>query len=118
MGKKKFEDMTTPEKRASFKKHFRVYLIMSVFFVCLNLFQSGGLGWAFWPILGWGLAVAMQGLSIYGPLKDDDELPAGELGEGYPPTRFPASEGQDDPLELKELERQPQRPTYREDDLV
>ena len=76
--KKKFDEMTLPEKKREFKRHLRTYLTMSVFFVTLNAFTGFGprgiyTAWFIWPVLGWGIGVALQGLSLYGPLADDED---------------------------------------------
>lgn len=77
--KQKFK--TPSEKKQDFIKHFRVYLAMCIFFVLLNLFTSSGTFWAIWPILGWGIGVTIEGLSVYGPLRDrEDEYPEDDEG--------------------------------------
>ncbi|MBD0276577.1 MAG: 2TM domain-containing protein [Flavisolibacter sp.] len=47
------------EARASFKRHFSIYLIISLFFWALWFFTGGreysygGIPWPVWPMLGW-----------------------------------------------------------------
>ena len=112
--KVRYEEKTLREKKIDFKRHFRTYLVMSVFFILLDSISPGG-SWAIWPILGWGIGVAMQALSLYGPLKDPEDIHPGN----------PTTEEQDfsgplpdlrekDSMELKELETRP----YRDEDLV
>ena len=72
--KPKYEEKTLREKQIDFKRHLRTYLVMSVFFIALNMMGHGRITWAVWPILGWGIGVAMQALSLYGPLKDPDDV--------------------------------------------
>lgn len=70
---------TPAEKKKRFLRHLRVYLVMSIFFVILNLLTSD-VFWAIFPILGWGLGVALEGFSVYGPLRDrDDEYESDEF---------------------------------------
>ncbi|MEM6396147.1 MAG: 2TM domain-containing protein [Bacteroidota bacterium] len=109
--KKKWEDMNLSERRASFIGHFRVYLVMSVFFFVLNLVSGADNWWFYWPMLGWGIGVAIQGLSVYGPLADkEDDLKYDDYGQ----RQLNASPDYvEDELELKELDKR-----YREDDLV
>ena len=104
---KKYDDKSLAEKKVDFKRHLRTYLVMSLFFLVLNIATGGGIWW-FWPVLGWGIGVVMQGLSLYGPLKDPDHV-------------HPKEEERLEPLpdlreerERVELEAKP----YRDEDLV
>ncbi|MEM8584212.1 MAG: 2TM domain-containing protein [Bacteroidota bacterium] len=110
--KKKWGEMTQAERKMSFNQHFRVYLVMSIFFFLVNVLGGSDNWWFYWPVLGWGIAVAMQALSIYGPFADTED--ANTIYEDYghrqlngPPTAI--EEG----LELKELDKR-----YKDDDLV
>lgn len=67
------KDRSPAEKKRDFIKHLRVYLAMSIFFVVLNVMTSSGNFWAIWPIMGWGIGVVMEGLSVYGPLRDRED---------------------------------------------
>jgi hypothetical protein len=118
--KRKYEEKTLREKKIDFKRHFRTYLVMSVFFIALNTFGRSGTFWAIWPILGWGIGVAMQGLSLYGPLADPDDIhPDDEEFAGPLPDitdeEVRRRREERDRMELKEL--QDNRP-YRDEDLV
>lgn len=117
--KHKYEEKTLREKKIDFKRHLRTYLVMSLFFIALNAFGNSYQFWAIWPILGWGIGVAMQGLSLYGPLADPEDIHPVE-GEFSGP--LPEITDEDvrrrrerDRMELKELEDN--RP-YRDEDLV
>lgn len=77
MGRKHESQKTVAEKKADFRSHLRTYLVMSVFFVLLNYFGGSRHFWAIWPIMGWGIGVALQGLSLYGPLADKHNPNAG-----------------------------------------
>ncbi len=68
----KYEEKTLREKQIDFKRHLRAYLVVSLFLAALNA-GTGGIVWAIWPILGWGCAVAIQGMGIYGPLKTHED---------------------------------------------
>lgn len=68
-GKKRYryqwqeEKQPTPEnRRRSFYAHLGSYLIMGVFFVLVNLLTNPGHLWFYWPLLGWGIGVAFDGL--------------------------------------------------------
>lgn len=108
--KVKYEEKTLAEKQVDFKRHLRTYLVMSAFFVLLNLFTEG-VFWAIWPIMGWGIGVAMQGLSLYGPLRDPDETHPTERERLEP---LPDLDERPRQLDLRELDAKP----YNEDDLV
>ena len=111
--KNRYEEKTLAEKQLDFKRHLRTYLVMSAFFVILNSL-TGGAFWAIWPILGWGIGVTMQGLSLYGPLRDPDEAHPGE-GERLEPL----PDLRDRPTERVELkELQTNAKPYNDDDLV
>ena len=65
--KKAYEEKTLQEKQLDFKRHLRTYLAMSAFFFVLNMVTAPGAWWFYWPILGWGIGVVLQGMSLYGP---------------------------------------------------
>lgn len=121
--KRKYEEKTLREKKLDFRRHFRTYLVMSVFFVALNIFGNSHNFWAIWPILGWGIGVAMQGLSLYGPLADpEDAHPEGqsrsednEFSGPLPDITDEEVRRRKDEMELRELEA---RRPYRDEDLV
>jgi hypothetical protein len=112
---RKYEEKTLREKQIDFRRHLRTYLVMSAFFVALNVITIGSIGWAIWPILGWGIGVAMQALSLYGPLADpEDAHPTEEERRNTAPPRHREAEPEER-MELRELET---RRPYRDEDLV
>lgn len=119
--KPKYEEKTFREKKLDFKRHFRTYLVMSLFFVGLNLFGGSHNFWAIWPILGWGIGVAMQGLSLYGPLADPEDAHPNDQGRDaefsgpLPDISEEEVRRRKDDMELRELET---RRPYRDEDLV
>ena len=57
------------EAKKGFYIHFGVYAACSIFFVLLNyLTGDGNRGdwWFFYPVLGWGLGVAIHYITIFG----------------------------------------------------
>lgn len=44
-------------------KHLTVYLIVNIFLIAMSVSQ--GRGWAIFPLLGWGLALALHGASVW-----------------------------------------------------
>ncbi len=58
------------EKR-KFYSHLMTWVVMSVFFILLNLFTSD-IFWAIFPILGWGVAVAFHAIRVFSFTYGDD----------------------------------------------
>lgn len=57
----------TPEhlrRRHAIRDHVVAYLAMSVVFLVGDLWENGGLTWAFYPILGWGLGLFLHARQI------------------------------------------------------
>ncbi len=40
--------------------HVAAYTIVNIFLWFIDIAQGGGLDWAFWPTIGWGIAVAFH----------------------------------------------------------
>ncbi len=104
-----YEQKTLREKQIDFRRHLRTYLVMCGFFLLLNLITYVGILWAIWPILGWGIGITMQALSLYGPLADPEDVHPRESERGTP---LPDLEER---LELREMDA---RRPYRDEDLV
>ena len=52
-------------KRA-FQLHLTIYLIFSIGFIVVDWYTSvGGLKWAWWPIMGWGIGVVFNWFAVY-----------------------------------------------------
>ncbi|MEG0929772.1 2TM domain-containing protein [Algoriella sp.] len=64
-----------------FYSHLGTYIVMNIFFVVLNYFTSYGHWWFYWPMLGWGLAIAMKAMKVYGFGSDWEERKAKEIYE-------------------------------------
>lgn len=116
-------------KRVQDKKKFYgnlgAYLVMSTFFFVLNFLTSPGNWWFYWPMLGWGIGVAMQYINVFGfpgsgiGSPDWEERELEKEMRRLPAQKQPKANEMDDHLELREVktEKAPQ-PSYREDDLV
>ncbi len=116
------------EEKKKFYSHLTTYLVMSVFFVLLNLFTSPGRWWFVFPVLGWGIGIAIQYIKAFGPpmlapgadwearalqeelrklgIKEESEAPTAHQQQSTPDLP-------DDHLSLKELQKR-----YDEKDLV
>jgi len=74
------ELMNLAQKRAKakqqFKMHLAVYFLVNVFLVVIFFFTTSfrnlfyAYFWPKWPIFGWGLGLALHGLSVYFNLFD------------------------------------------------
>ncbi len=56
------------EEKKGFYTHFGIYGACALFFFLLNVLTGGwhGAWWFFYPVLGWGLGVAVHYISIFG----------------------------------------------------
>lgn len=61
------------KKRRKFYSHVMSWVVMSVFFILLNI-ATADFFWAIFPILGWGLGVAFHGISIFSSEWEDSEI--------------------------------------------
>ena len=109
MGKKeKFRNLPPREKMRRFKRHLGTYLVMSLFFFVLNAVTSFGHWWFYWPMLGWGLGVALQGMEAYQSRNDPEPFDRVDL-DSFDRRREATPEPRAAP---------PGRRPYREEDLV
>ena len=59
------------QKRASFKSHLTVYVIMNIFFWLVWSFTGqrynaqGGFAWPVWPMIGWGIGLFFHFMGAY-----------------------------------------------------
>ena len=55
------------KKRAGFKWSFLMYVLVNTMLVCIWYFSSGfdSYFWPVWPMLGWGLGIAIQYFEAY-----------------------------------------------------
>lgn len=128
------------KRRKGFYSHLSAYVIMSTFFILMNLFADPGEFWAIFPMLGWGIGLAFHAVNVFGMpgigkdweekamekemarLEEQDaarKWRAREMDEGYLPpakTKDDSSfeeDGRESPLELKEMKKE-----WRDSDFV
>lgn len=65
-----------PRGLARLKRHAATFAVFAVFFVVLDLLTSGG-RWFWWPLMGWGLGLALHAVRLYFP-RDHEVSPAVE----------------------------------------
>ena len=49
-----------------FYQHLTAYLVINAVLFAINVLTSPGYYWFFWPLLGWGIGVALHGLATFG----------------------------------------------------
>ncbi len=49
-----------------FYTHLVVYVLVNSFLFLLNIIGSPDKLWFFWPLLGWGIAIALHALRVFG----------------------------------------------------
>lgn len=49
-----------------FYVHLGVYVLVNLLLFLINITASPDSLWFFWPLLGWGLAVVLHALSVFG----------------------------------------------------
>ena len=46
--------------------HLFVYILVNLFLFLFNIITSPDSLWFYWPLLGWGIAIAMHAYSVFG----------------------------------------------------
>lgn len=59
-------DLKTQTKaKAEFRIHLIIYLAVIGLLTIINLTITKGYFWAKWPMMGWGIAIIIHGISAY-----------------------------------------------------
>jgi hypothetical protein len=53
------------EEKLGFYTHLAVYFLVNGILIIINLTQSPGELWFYWPLLGWGIGVFFHGMGVY-----------------------------------------------------
>lgn len=71
-----------------FYKHLLTYILVCSLLIVIDIADTDstaetfiGLKWAYWPIFGWGIAVAIHALSVFIPLSGWEERKTRKLYE-------------------------------------
>jgi Domain of unknown function (DUF1707)/2TM domain len=56
-----------------FRRNAGIFAVMAVFFIAIWAAGGGGSFWPVWPILGWGIALGIQGVKLLTAGDDADE---------------------------------------------
>ena len=54
------------EELKEFYQHLVSYVVVNAFLVVVNLLTSPGYKWFVWPLLGWGIGVALHAAGVFG----------------------------------------------------
>ena len=54
------------EELREFYQHLVTYLAVNAFLLAVNLYTSPGYLWVRWPVLGWGIGVALHAATVFG----------------------------------------------------
>lgn len=67
------------KKKREFYQHLSSYVIVNGFLVGLNVVMSGGISWAIFPILGWGIGLTFDFIESIFPSEEKVEKGARKL---------------------------------------
>jgi len=56
---------TQIKAKAKFRTHLIIYLVVICLLTIVNLIVTPGYFWAKWPMMGWGVAIIIHGVSAY-----------------------------------------------------
>jgi hypothetical protein len=62
------EAMYAVKKQAGFYRHALKYVVIVALLGAVNAVASPHYWWSMWPALGWGIGLAVHGLSVYGKI--------------------------------------------------
>ena len=51
--------------KLDFYRHLAIYLVVNSILLAVNLLTSPGSLWFYWPLLGWGIAVAVHAWGVF-----------------------------------------------------
>jgi hypothetical protein len=54
------------EALKGFYTHLTVYVLVNLLLFAINVVTSPDNLWFYWPLLGWGIAVALQAVRVFG----------------------------------------------------
>ncbi len=63
--------------------HLGIYIVFNLFFFILNYVTAKGHWWFYWPMLGWGLGIALHTVKVFGLGKGWEERKAQQILEKH-----------------------------------
>jgi len=81
--------------KRDFRNHVASYVIVNSMLVVIWALSSGGYFWPIWPILGWGIGLAINAWAVYfqRPITEDDIRAEMEREQRYSSDRRHSSTG-------------------------
>ena len=61
--KKAYREIIKEEERRTFLIHFIVYIFVNAMLIIINLIYSPRVAWFFYPLIGWGIGLAIHYLN-------------------------------------------------------
>lgn len=61
------------EAKASLRSHWFTYIVVNAFLFAIDWWSGGGIDWAYWAAIGWGVGIALHTLSTFAELGGDRE---------------------------------------------
>ena len=58
--KKAYREMIKENERRGFLIHAAAYVLVNIMLIVINLVYSPGVVWFFYPLIGWGIGLAMH----------------------------------------------------------
>lgn len=108
------------KEKKEFYQHLISYLVMGVFFYILNMMTSSGSSWWYWPMMGWGIGIAMHYFQVFGIPgigRIDEEWEQKEIEKELKQLKPRNQEEDVEYLDLPELEKRKNK-DWSEEDLV
>ena len=106
------------KEKKKFYKHLSSFITVNIFLFLLNIFTSPGHFWFIYPLLGWGMGLMGHYYEVFGFPGMGGEAADWEQREMEKEMRqLGSSYNEEDQLELRELDKKPQR-NWRDEDLV
>jgi hypothetical protein len=56
------------EEIKAFYVHAGIYTIVNIVLISINIFNQDEVWWSLWALLGWGIGLAIHGMSVFGPI--------------------------------------------------
>ena len=56
------------EEIKAFYVHAGIYIAVNIVLVAINLYDDDDVWWSLLAILGWGVGLAIHGMSVFGPI--------------------------------------------------
>jgi hypothetical protein len=53
------------EEKIGFYSHLAIYILVNAILIIINLTQSPGERWFYWPLIGWGIGLFFHGMGVF-----------------------------------------------------